>query len=347
MKNKTNFRIGIKNFFVSVKAVKFKEKGLRNIINYLLDKKRHPDGIINLKKLSDGEKFFLKTVEYVEKMELYKSWNGKAGRKIQSYADSFCFAFPKGLEIKNTEEYKKIIIDLLKKLYFHFNQILKEEGKKEISFNEFISSIFVNVHTNKHIHINILFPRVFKLKEGGLYTNRITNRKKFLTRAKASFNAVVKENFNLDIKDYKPATDFKRGYKSIYFKEKIEEINKEKKELEEIKKDIEDKINEFYSLKELVEMKRKQIQEETKKIIKDIQRREEIAKNFQLIIRYYKNFITKIKNNEIKGIIKEYNKLNNKIKEFEEINKNKKLKEIIEEIKEDTEKYKNKFKFKM
>jgi hypothetical protein len=345
MKNKTNFRIGIKNFFVSVKAVKFKEKGLRNIINYFLDEKRHPDGIINFKNLSNGEKFFLKTVEFIEKMELYKSWNGKAGRKIQSYADSFCFAFPKGLEI-NREEYKKIITDLLKKLYFHFSQQLKEEGK-EIDFNTFINNIFINVHTNKHIHINVLFPRVFQLKGGGLYSNRITNRKKFLTRAKASFNSVIKENFNLTTENYKPQTSFRKGYKSIYLKKEIEKINKEKEELEEIKEEIENKIKEFYTLKELIEMKRKEIQEETKKIIKDIQRREEIAKNFQLVIRYYKSFITKIKNNEIKGIIKEYNKLMTKIKEFEEINKNKKLKEIIEEIKEDTENYKNKFKFKM
>jgi hypothetical protein len=342
MNEKSSFKVGIKNFFVKVKGVKFKEKGLKNIINYLSDKKRHPDGIITT-KLSDGETFFLKTIKDIEKNELEKSWNGKAGRKVQSYADSYVFAFPKGLEIKN-EEYQKIITDLLKKLHYHFNQILEEEKNKTIDFNTFASSIFLNIHTNKHIHINLLFPRVFQLKDQ-LYTNRITNRKKFLTRAKASFNETIKNNFDLDVKDYKPQTNFKRGYKSIYLKNEIEKINKEKEELEIVKNDIENKINEFYSLKELIEMKRKQINEETNKILKANEKNEEIANNFQLIIRYYKSFVTKVKNHEVKGIIKEYNKLNNKIKEFEEINTISTLQKITNEVKEETKKYKNNMNF--
>ena len=331
----------IKNFVVKVKQIKCKDKGLRNFINYLCDEKRHPDGIINFKKISNNETFFKNTLKNIINFELEKKLNKKGGRKIESYADSFIFTVPPELYNKlDLEKEKEITIELLNKLYKLFNNILETEYNKKISFNTFIKHIFINIHTNKHIHFNFVIPRVIDLGNNQYFSNRITNRKRFLHLAKAAWNQIIFEKLGLSIEDYKPKTKFKRGYKNKYFKNLIEENNKILKENQKIKEEVEEELEKIKKLKDYIEMKRSEIKKEVEKLIKENKEKEKIAKAFQLMIRYYKSLNEKILNKEMKIELKDLRKLERKIEELEKLSPGSKIQKIIDEVKNKTKKIK-------
>jgi hypothetical protein len=333
--------MGIKNFFVKVKPVKFGEDGMLNLLKYFVDEKRHPDGIINFKRLSDWEKFFIRVHKNVNGHNVLKKINGIRGRNVKTWGDSYVFSFPKGLEIEK-QKMGKIINELLTGLYGQFKKQLKQECPNcDISFNDFIDNVFLNIHTNQHIHINVVFSRIIPVldketKKYIFYTNRITNRKKFLNVSKGLFNKVILDNFEIDIKDYKPTTNFKKGYKSIYIKDKMNELDKKITELKETEKEVEKRI---YELDDFLKMKRKERKEEVEKLIQENDRKEKIVKSFNLMIRYFVRFMEKIQNNEIKSLRKDYNLIMDKVEELEEITKNKQIRKMTEQVKEKTKRH--------
>jgi hypothetical protein len=333
--------MSIKNFFVKVKSVKFGENGMLNILRYLTDEKRHPKGIVNYERFK-WEQFFKRTYNNINEHNIQKKINGIRGRNIGSWGDSYIFSFPKNLKIEK-EKMEKIIKELLKMLYEQFREQLREEGQKngvecDISSNDFINNIFLNVHTDKHIHINIIFSRIIPLidKKSGkkfYYSNRISNRKKFLNISKGIFNKIVLDNFNLNVKDYKPQTNFKKGYKSIYLKEKMEKLDKKITELKNEEEKVEKKVLE---LEDFMGMKRQQIKEETEKLLKQNEKRKEIVNNFQLLLRYYDRLITKTEKKEMKGLSKDYNLIMEKVEILEGLTKNRHIQKMTKEIEEKT-----------
>ena len=350
----------IKSFVVKMKPVKYEDKGLKNLLNYLKDEKRHKAGIINFKELSDAENFFNKTFVAIQHYEAKRKFYGIAGRGIKSYADSYIFTIPPEFyeKAKEPEKLKNLTLNILKKFHkqmqqiFEYekeklkeklknttdekerNKILKEleKYKEFIDYKTFVKNIFVNIHTNKHIHLNIIVPRIYKLGGGEYFSNRITNRKNFINKIKKQWNLAVMEELGINYEDYKPKTKFHKGYKNQYFKELIEKNNK-------VLEKIEEKEEEIKKLAELLELKRSEIKEYTKKILEETKelkeennRREEIIKAFQLMIRYYKSIADKIQKNQLKGLLKDYNKVKEKIKIIKELTTNKHLIEIAEEI---------------
>ena len=337
----------IKNFIVKVKQIKHRDAGLRNFINYLTDEKRHPDGIVNFKKHFEKEKFFKNTLKNIVNFELEKKLAKKAGRKMESYADSFIFTIPPELYNKlNTEKQNEIAEEIIKKLYKLFSSILKNEYNLDIDVNTFVKHIFINIHTNKHIHFNFVMPRVIKLKNGEYFSNRITNRKRFLHLAKASWNQIIFEKLGVSTADYKPKTKLKNGYKNQYMKDLINENNEILEKNIEVKKKVEEDLEKMKKLDEWLGMKRKEIKEEVLKLAKEHKERNKIARSFQLMIRYYNSIAEKILNNEQQIKINDFWNIENQIKELEKLNTNKILAGVIDEVKQQTKTFKKTY-FKM
>ena len=221
----------IKNFIVKVKPIKHKSKGIINLLNYLVDNKRHQDGIINYKKF-DKNTFIKKTIINVDKKNLENKINRRGGRPIQSYGDSFIYSLPVDTKV-DKKQLNKIIHQLLIKNY----EYIKEQYQ-DLDYNTFVNSVFVNIHTNKHIHINFIIPKVFNVNNK-LITNTLTNRKGYLYYTKTLFNNVLNNVIGLDHKTYKARTNFKSGYKNIYQKniilkkneEQLKKITEEKEKL--------------------------------------------------------------------------------------------------------------------
>jgi hypothetical protein len=337
--------MSIKNFFVKVKPIRYGENGMLNMLKYLTDEKRHPKGIVNFSKISDWETFFKRTYKNVNEHNMLKKMNGIRGRNVKGWGDSYVFSFPKGLEIEK-EKMKKIVNELLTMLYEQFRKQLKEEGKKseiecDISLNDFIENVFLNVHTNEHIHINVIFGKIIPIKdlENGTkfyYSNRISNRKKFLNISKGIFNKIILDNFELDVKDYKPQTNFRKGYKSIYLKDKMEKLDKKITELKNEEQKVENKLLE---LEDFMEMKRQQRKEETKKILEKNEKIEEIVNNFHLLIRHFIRYMEKVEKKELKGLSKDYNNIMSKIEVLEGLTNNQKIRKMTKQIEEKTKKY--------
>ncbi len=314
----------IKNFVVKVKQINFEEKGLRNFLNYLEDEKRHPNGIMKIKNFSK-KSFFKQTILNITEYNI----NKKSGRKSKNYADSFIFTIPPQYQEKGKEKLKEILNNLVGDIYKQFNEQLEEKIKKE----DFLKQIYINIHIDKkHIHFNVVFPRIIKIGEK-LISNRITNRKKFLHRIKQYWTHNLTKNLDISIEDYKPETKFRKGYKNKYFKDLI---NKNNETLEKIK----EKEEEIKQLDELLTMKRNEIKNYLERISEENEREEKVVAALGLIIRYYRNFIKGIQKNEKRKILKNYQNLKNKIKEIERYEiKNKGIKGIVEEIKDKSTKY--------
>jgi hypothetical protein len=327
--------MSIKNFFVKVKPIRYGENGMLNLLRYLTDENRHKEGIINYERFK-WEKFFKRVYNNINEHNIQKKLNGVKGRKIESYGDSYIFSFPKNLKIEN-EKMDKIIKELITMLYNQFYEQLKKECSEcNITLNNFIDNTFLNIHTNEHIHINVVFSRIIPITKKGeklFYTNRITNRKRFLSISKGIFNKIILDNFQLDIKDYEPQTNFKRGYKSIYIKDKMEKLDKKITELKNEEEKVEKKVLE---LEDFMEMKRSERKEKTKKILEKGEKIEEIVNNFHLLLRYFDRLITKTEKKEMKGLSKDYNLIMEKIEVLEGITQNTQIRKMTKKIEEKT-----------
>ena len=300
----------IKNFVVKVKPIKFEDRGLRNFLNYLEDEKRHKNGIIKIKQF-DKDRFFKNTILNIAEYQI----NKKAGRKSKNYADSYIFTIPPNLYEKISND-KKVLKDILKTLIDNIYEELREDFP-DLKKNELTKQLFVNIHTDKkHIHINVIFPRVFRINE--LKSNRTTGRKKFLNNIKKHWNANLLKNLNISINDYKPATKFKKGYKNKYLKKEIEKI---------------------IELKNLLDKKRKEIKEALSKLEEKNVEKEEIVKKITLVIRYYKKLKEYIDKQEKEKAKQEYFKAKNKIKQIEKHKLGKTTKKILNQIKGDLNSY--------
>jgi len=300
----------IKNFVVKVKPIKFEDKGLKNFLNYLEDEKRHPDGIIKIKQF-DKDRFFKNTILNITEHQI-----NKRGRKTKNYADSYIFTIPPNLYNKIQND-KKVLKNVLKNLTDSIYKELKKDFPN-ITKNELIKQMFLNIHTDKkHIHINVVFPRVFRIKNE-LKSNRTTGRKKFLNNIKNHWNANLLRNLNISIEDYKPSTKFKRGYKSKYLKEQIEKV---------------------IELNELLKKQRKEIQEALSKLEEKNKEKEEIVKKMTLIIRYYKKFKQYTEQKEKEKAKSEYFKAKAKIKQLQENRVGKTTKKILNQIEQDLNNY--------
>ncbi len=300
----------IKNFVVKVKPIKYEDKGLKNFLNYLEDEKRHPNGIIKIKQF-DKDRFFKKTILNITEHQI-----NRKGRKSKNYADSYIFTIPPNLYEKINNN-KKVLKNILKNLTNSVYEELKKDFPN-ITKEIVLESIFLNIHTDKkHVHINVVFPRVFRIGKT-LKSNRTTGRKKFLNNIKKHWNANLLKNLNISINDYKPQTKFKRGYKSKYLKEEIAKIIR---------------------LNELLNKQRKEIKETLIKLEEKNAEKEEIVKKMTLIIRYYKKFKQYTEQKEKEKAKQEYFKAKNKIKQLQKNKLGRTTEKILNQIEQNLNNY--------
>ena len=172
----------INNFFVKTERISNKNDGLIKYINYLEneDKEKHANNeIILIHNLSRN---FLNVCNKNSTNLDYQN-SKKGGRKVESFAQSFDFSFPPGIEVLE-EDYKEFslkIIEVLKEILPNINE----------------NEIFMNVHKNKIYnkktescgHLNLAVSRVSYDKELKKYTNNLDlDKKKILWKLKQEFN---------------------------------------------------------------------------------------------------------------------------------------------------------------
>lgn len=221
--------VGVKNFFVRRERVKFKDKGLFNLLKYLEDDKHknHSSKTEEITQIFNSrDKFYLNTINRVKKREFDTKMNRKRGRELGSYRFSYCFSFPKGLKVSK-EENEKIIRILLK----DFRKTLK------IKPDELLQNSFINLHKNQNEHINLVVNKVINNEVIDL------SKKKYLIVLKKSFDYRCLNVLNLDKNNYKPQQPPRR----IKIKQNVlynltEVLKNEIKEEYEIKKIETDKL---------------------------------------------------------------------------------------------------------
>lgn len=287
----------IKSFVVKVKSVKWKEKGLRNLLNYLEDPKRHKTTkIIKLNKFKKNS--FLKNTL----LNVYEKEINKKGRKISSYATSYVFTLPKGIK-PSKEQYIKLINSIID--YF-----AKELGIDRKSLE---SQIYINIHHQSNSHINVIVPKVLRVGNS-LITFDLT-KKKYLATSKAFWSAILLQHMDLDIEKHIPKSQnkiIKKGNIPQGLSKKID------KYFEEKEKKVEKEL-------EILNKKRKEIKKMVEQLEKENQKKEQILKTFATLVRYSKNYLETLKE-------KEYYKALKKAKDLKKEKISTKLKEHIENI---------------
>lgn len=270
--------LGVKNFFVRGESVKYKEKGLFNLLNYL-ENEQHSNHNEKTEKIvpihSNREKFYLNTLEKVKKREFDTKKQGKRGRELGSYRFSYCFSFP--TDIKPNEKEIKSILNIL----------LKDFSRAAgIDPGELLENCFINIHYNKNIHINLVVNKVINNQVIDL------SKRKYLTILKKSFNYRNLKVLGLDNNTYKRKREERETKVSNIY-------------LDKLKKSLKEEIKEEYNIKQ------KEIDKLVKRFFTYLDRyenhknqnnRTELIK----LDKYIKDTIEKVKVEEIKKEMKDY-----------------------------------------
>jgi len=229
----------IKSFVVKVKAVKYAEKGLKNLVKYLEDKKRHKK--TKILHVTKNKEAFIRTA-ILNATE--KQLSNKRGRKITSLATSYIFTFPKGIK-PTREEYKATIKQII-------NFIAEETNTPP---NIIRQQMFINIHEQENTHINVLVSKAIKFKDK-VKTIDLT-KKAHLARARNFWTKTLIENLNLNPTDHIPETKSKFTRKGKvptdikkqiddYFEEKLQEL------IEEFNKHLQKELRKDKLIKRLV-----------------------------------------------------------------------------------------------
>ena len=182
--------MAIKNWFVRSERVKGTHTGLIKYGKYLIDSK-HPNhaktsSIIPI--YGNIETFIRTCSNEAVSLDMVNS-QGKGGRPVQSYAQSFVFGLPPSVNKPTPEQWKSIT-----------NDILKELAKKlGIEVNDFKGRIFVNVHDQDNPHLNLVVSRIIQGK-----SLKALDQKGTITVAKKAFNASTLARCGLDVSTYEP-----------------------------------------------------------------------------------------------------------------------------------------------
>lgn len=182
--------MAIKNWFVRSERVKGTHTGLIKYSKYLIDSK-HPNhaktsSIIPIH--GNIENFIRTCSNEAVSLDMVNA-QGKGGRPVQSYAQSFVFGLPPSVSKPTQEQWKSIT-----------NDILKELAKKlGVEVNDFKGRIFVNVHEQDNPHLNIVVSRIINGK-----SLKALDQKGTITVAKKAFNASTLARCGLDVSTYEP-----------------------------------------------------------------------------------------------------------------------------------------------
>ena len=183
--------MAIKNWFVRSERLHSKSSGLITYGSYLIDKehKNHKGKTTAIHDMYGNVTDFIQTSAR-EAIELdLKNAQGKGGRPVDSYAQSFVLTLPDGVHKPSCEQWKAITKDVLLDAFKKLNKTPKEMK----------GHFFANVHDQKNPHLNILISKVVDGQ-----SLRAVNQVGIIGAMKKSFNASVLKHCGIDYKDYEP-----------------------------------------------------------------------------------------------------------------------------------------------
>ena len=262
--------MGIKNYTVIGKPVKFKEAGTVNMFNYLNNKehKNHKGKTDKIYDIFKNDNFIDNACKAVRNRNLEMIKARKGGRQLTSFSHSFMFSPPRGIKPSKKEWEtiaKKVLGDLVD--YMDFNP---KELKK---------FLFVNIHEQENAHLNMLFGKVIGKKSIDWGNKRVSNL------LKVSFTTHFDEVMETKFSDYKPKTQKPRT-KAIYH---FEELNKKLEELEVKEQKIKKIIKRFGTyIKRVIDAQQEKDKEKEQK------NRELIKKNLKKIPEKQQNEVKKV-----------------------------------------------------
>lgn len=178
----------IKGFTVTSQAIKGKERGLINYLNYLDNPNAasHQDTkFIDI--YGDGNEFIKKSKLEALEVDIKNQRNGKGGRPSESLAISFDFTLPKNTIRPTAEQWKKIGKDLA--------LTIKDNIETRLQKNH----VFMNVHDQANPHLNLLCSKFMNGKRC-----RKIDQKALLSKLKTQYNKSVLQHCDFDYRDYEP-----------------------------------------------------------------------------------------------------------------------------------------------
>lgn len=206
--------MGINNYVVKGKAIKFEEVGTVNFYNYLNNKehKNHKGKTEEILQIFDNKNFVDRVTSEVRKKNLETIKRGKGGRPIKSHSHSFMFSPQKGIKPSKTQ-WETITKRILKDL-IEIVDITPEELKKYL---------FINVHQQENSHLNIVVGKVINGKSIHWSNKRV------MKVLKMSFTLHFDEVMGTSHQDYKPKRQKERKtpqnlHQYNDLKEKLEQI---------------------------------------------------------------------------------------------------------------------------
>lgn len=193
----------MKNWIVISQPVKNGFKGLSEYTNYLVSENHSNHRMTEILPVHNNNKSFIGyCTGQALKRDLEREKNKKGGRPISSFAQSFVFSLPPGINIE-VSQWNKIAKYLFKGL----SQFLS------IDIQTLKKATFINIHDQNNQHLNLLVSKVINGK-----VVREVQRKAINEYLKSRFNEAVLNYVKVDNRDYKPLTKRSTRYNSSFFK---------------------------------------------------------------------------------------------------------------------------------
>ncbi len=255
----------LKNWTVTFKSLKHKEKGYLTYVKYLNDEKHRNhigDGHEIVDFGIDYKKVLASNLRILNEANLEKIVENKGGRPSSSLGVSVVINFPYKIEEK--EKLKQYTNELIKNYYITICKMNNLQYNKQ-SYLKYKSLVYANVHlkdTGSKTQINLTLPHyipnkhIVKPANDGLFTSVeekyiIKNKKINITEKKYSYllknlnNNLALKFLNLDLNKYD-----------------VEKANRPKKRQKigvyKVSKEIEEKQEELKSLDEQIDYKKRE-----------------------------------------------------------------------------------------
>lgn len=238
--------MAIKNWFVRSERLHSKSSGLITYGSYLIDKehKNHKGKTTAIHDIYGNVTNFIQTSAR-EAIELdLKNAQGKGGRPVDSYAQSFVLTLPDGVHKPSREQWKAITKDVLIDAFKKLNKTPEEMR----------GHFFANVHDQKNPHLNILISKVVDGQ-----SLRAVNQVGIIGAMKKSFNASVLKHCGIDYKDYEPLKTNVGKSLPRWQLEQQNKINEKLSELDIKETVLDTRINDLKKLNKLSHMLNNQL----------------------------------------------------------------------------------------
>lgn len=181
---------GIKNWFVRSERVKDKHTGLIKYAKYLNDRTHtNHSKTDNILPIIGNIENVINVISR-EAIGLDMANSKKGGRPVQSYAQSFVFGLPPGVNKPTPDQWKAITRDVIV-------EIAKKLGVSLADLKG--GRVFANVHDQENPHLNLIISRVVQGQ-----ALKALDQKGVIGVAKKAFTAATLAHCGIDAAQYEP-----------------------------------------------------------------------------------------------------------------------------------------------